>query len=89
MEPITLNVSGKIETVDGKLGQLEATTTTIAEKACEPAIVGLGTTDIEVEFPEQAPIPIESKLIAFNGGTNGGTTAIFIPAFPPSCAERE
>jgi hypothetical protein len=108
MEPITLNVSGKIETVDGKhppalnevvvntdkngtidvrgastckAGQLEATTTTIAEKACKPAIVGLGTTDIEVEFPQQAPIPIESKLIPFNGGTKGGTTTIFIHAF--------
>jgi hypothetical protein len=108
MEPITLNVQGKIETADGKhppalkevivdtdkngtidargvptckAGQLEATTTQIAEKACKAAIVGLGTTDIEVEFAEQAPIPIKSKLIAFNGGTKGGTTTIYIHAF--------
>src|SRR6476659_8731383 len=108
MEPITLNVQGKIETLDGKhppalkevivdtdkngtidargvptckAGQLEAQTTANAEKVCKAAIVGLGTTNIEVEFPEQAPIPIKSKLIAFNGGTKGGTTTIYIHAF--------
>jgi hypothetical protein len=108
MAPITLNVQGKIETLDGKhppalrevivdtdkngtidargvptckVGQLEATTTATAEKSCRSAIVGLGTTDIEVEFPEQAPLPIKSKLIAFNGGTKGGTTTIYIHAY--------
>jgi hypothetical protein len=64
-----------------KQGQLEAQTSTNAEKACRPAIVGLGTTDVEVEFPEQAPIPIKSKLLAFNGGVKGGTTTIFIHAY--------
>jgi hypothetical protein len=108
MEPITLTVSGKIETVDGKhppalqevivdtdkngsidvrgaptctAGKLEAQTTANAEKACRSAIVGLGTTDIEVEFPEQAPIPIKSKLIAFNGGLKGGVTTLYIHAY--------
>jgi hypothetical protein len=108
MAPITLNVSGKIESVDGahppalkevivdtdrngtidargvptcKQGQLEATTSVTAEKTCKPAIVGMGTTDVEVEFAEQAPIPIESKLLAFNGGTKGGTTTIFVHAY--------
>ena len=108
MAPITLNVSGKIETVDGKhppalrevivdtdkngtidargvptckQGQLEATTTATAETTCKAAIVGKGTTDVEVEFAEQAPIPIHSKLLAFNGGTKGGTTTIFIHAY--------
>lgn len=108
MEPIALNVSGKIENVDGthppalqeavvdtdrngtidargvptcKQGQLEAQTTANAEKICKAAIVGLGATDIEVEFAEQAPIPIHSKLLAFNGGTKGGTTTIYIHAF--------
>jgi hypothetical protein len=64
-----------------KAGQLEATTTATAEKTCKPAIVGTGTTDIEVEFPEQAPIPIHSKLLAFNGGTKDGKTTIFIHAY--------
>jgi hypothetical protein len=108
MVPITLNVSGKIETLDGKhppalketivdtdkngtidargaptckQGQLEATTTAVAEKTCKAAIVGTGTTDVEIEFPEQAPIQIKSKLLAFNGGTVGGTTTIYIHAY--------
>jgi hypothetical protein len=108
MEPISLNVSGKIENVDGshppalleavvdtdkngtidtrgvptcKQSQIEATTSTQAEKTCKAAVVGLGTTDVEVLFPEQAPIPIKSKLLAFNGGTQGGTTTIYIHAY--------
>jgi hypothetical protein len=108
MEPITLNVSGKISTADGthppalkevvvdtdkngsidargvptcKAGQIEATTSQAAEKVCKSSIVGLGTTDVEVEFPEQAPIAIKSKLLAFNGGVSGGTTTIYIHAY--------
>ena len=64
-----------------KQGQLEAQTTEKAEAICEDAIVGTGTTDVEVEFAESKPIPIESKLLALNGGTKGGTTTIFIHAF--------
>ena len=48
---------------------------------CKPAIVGKGTTDVEVSFPEQNPIPIHSTLLAFNGGTAGGTTTIYIHAY--------
>jgi hypothetical protein len=62
-------------------GKLEAQTTANAEKACRPAIVGTGTTDVEVEFPEQKPIQIHSKLLAVNGGSKGGTTTIFIHAY--------
>jgi hypothetical protein len=64
-----------------KQGKIEATTTTTAKKACKSAIVGEGTTGVEVEFPEQAPIPIKSKLLLFNGGVKGGTTTIFIHAY--------
>ncbi len=32
-------------------------------------------------FPESKPIPIHSKLIAFNGGTKGGVTTLYIHAF--------
>jgi hypothetical protein len=62
-------------------GQLEAQTTANAEKACKAAIVGTGITDVEVEFPESRPIPIKSKLVAFNGGLKGGTTTIYVHAF--------
>ena len=47
----------------------------------QDAIVGEGTTDVEVLFPEQAPIQIKSKLLAFNGGVSGGKTTLFIHAY--------
>jgi hypothetical protein len=108
LEPISLNVQGKIATADGtqppalveavvdtdkngsvdvqgvptcKQGQLEAQTSSGAEKACKAALVGTGTTDVIVQFPESSPIPIKSKLLAFNGGEKGGKTTIFIHAF--------
>jgi hypothetical protein len=108
MEPIALNVSGKISSADGthppalqevivdtdkngsidargvptcKQGQLEARTTKEAERVCKPAIVGTGITDVEIQFPEQRPIPIHSKLLALNGGKKGATTTIYIHAY--------
>jgi hypothetical protein len=108
LEPISLNVSGKIATADGThppalvevvidtdkngtldvrgvptctQGKLEAQTTAGAEKACKPALLGTGTTDVEVLFPESNPIQIHSKLLAVNGGTKGGVTTIYIHAY--------
>jgi hypothetical protein len=108
LEPISLNVSGKIENVDGshppaltevvvdtdkngtidvqgvpkcKQGQLEARTTKDVEKICGPAILGNGTTDVEVLFQESKPVMLHSKLLAINGGTKGGKTTIFVHAF--------
>jgi len=108
LAPITLEVSGKIETLDGKhlpalkevvvetdkngtinptgvptctAGKLNAQDTKHAEAICKPAIVGEGTTNVEVEFPEQKPFVAKSKLLAFNGGKKGGTTTIFIHAY--------
>jgi hypothetical protein len=106
--PITLNVSGKIETTDGKhppalkefiaetdkngsidvkglpvctSGKLQAQDTAHAEAICKKAIIGSGITNVEVEFPEQAPFIAKSKLLAFNGGTSGGKTTIYIHAY--------
>lgn len=62
-------------------GALEARTSAEAEKVCKPAILGTGTTDVAVQFPESNPILIHSKLIAFNGGTSGGKTTLFIHAY--------
>jgi hypothetical protein len=108
MEPVTLNVQGKIAETDGShppaltevvvdtdkngtidvrgvpscnQGQLEARTTAAAEKVCGPAILGIGTTDVEVLFPESKPVALHSKLLALNGGTSGGVTTIYIHAF--------
>lgn len=65
-----------------KTGQLEATTTDTARKTCKSAIVGTGTTDVEIEFPEQAPIPIHAQLTAFNGPGGGvGKATILVHAY--------
>jgi hypothetical protein len=106
--PITLNVSGKIETVDGThapalkevvvetdkngsidvkglptctSGKLQAQDTSHAEAICKKAIIGKGITNVEVEFPEQKAFIAKSKLLAFNGGTSGGKTTIYIHAY--------
>lgn len=64
-----------------KSGQLQSRTTNAARKACGPAIVGTGTTEAEVQFPEQPPIDVKSELLAFNGGVRGGVTTLYIHAF--------
>jgi hypothetical protein len=64
-----------------KSGQLQAKTSSGARKACGPALVGSGTTLVEVQFPEQPPIDVKSELLAFNGGEKGGVTTLFIHAF--------
>jgi hypothetical protein len=62
-------------------GKLQSRTTAGARKACGPAIVGSGTTEVEVQFPEQPPIDVKSELLAFNGGFKGGVTTLFIHAY--------
>jgi hypothetical protein len=62
-------------------GKLQAQDTAAAEKICKKAIIGKGKTNVEVEFPEQAPFIAKSTLIAFNGGTSGGKTTIYIHAY--------
>jgi hypothetical protein len=62
-------------------GKLQAQDTSHAEAICKDSIVGQGTTDIEVEFPESKPFIAHSKLLAFNGGYAGGKTTIYIHAY--------
>ncbi|MFP5389468.1 MAG: hypothetical protein ACLGG5_09240, partial [Thermoleophilia bacterium] len=108
LAPITLNLSGKIETlnhthppaiqevifetdkngaIDAKglpacaLGKLQAQTTANARAICKSAIVGEGTTSVEVAFPEQKPFTVKSEVLAFNGGTGGGKTRVFVHAY--------
>lgn len=64
-----------------KSGQLQAQSTANAKKVCGDAIIGTGKTTISVKFPEQAPIPANSPLLVFNGGTAGSTTTFFIHAY--------
>lgn len=74
----TIDVKGVAKCTSGKL---QARDTKAAEKACPKAIIGTGTTKVEVAFPEQPPIPVSSKLLVFNGGFSGGTTTLFIHAY--------
>lgn len=63
-------------------GRLQSQTTAGARKACgAETIVGSGTTEVEVQFPEQPPIDVKSELLAFNGGFKGGVTTLFIHAY--------
>jgi hypothetical protein len=64
-----------------KSGQLQARETKAAEKACKGSIIGSGQTTVEVEFAEQRPIDVPSKLVVFNGGVKGGTTTLYIHAY--------
>ena len=60
-----------------KPGQLEARSTAAAKKACPDAIVGSGKGEVEVAFPEQAPLTAHGPIVLFNGGVHGGTTLLF------------
>jgi hypothetical protein len=64
-----------------KSGQLQSRDTKGAEKACGKAKIGAGKTKVQIQFPEQKPIPVESKLLVFNGGKSGATTTLFIHAY--------
>lgn len=65
-----------------KAGRIESTDTTAAKKACGPALVGTGKTEVGIKFPEQPKeIPVKSDLLVFNGGFKGGVTTLFIHAY--------
>lgn len=46
-------------------------------EVCKDMIVGRGTMDVEVAFPEQQPLQIKSALTIFNGGVKQGVTTLF------------
>jgi hypothetical protein len=108
LAPISLQASGKIETLDGthppalkeaivetdKNGtistkgipvctssKLQARDTKAADQVCGKTIIATGQTTVEVQFPEQRPIDVNSKLLVINGGTSGGKTTLYIHAF--------
>jgi hypothetical protein len=62
-------------------GQLKATSSAAAKKICGDAIVGSGSAEVEVAFPEQAPFRSTGPLVLFNGGVHGGTTTVFLHAY--------
>lgn len=62
-------------------GQLQATDTAAALKACKSALIGKGTAVAQVAFAEQKPIDVSSKLLLFNGGEKGGKTTWYAHAY--------
>jgi hypothetical protein len=64
-----------------KAGKLQARDTQTVKRVCKKSIVGSGSTTVEVEFPDQAPFSATGPLVAFNGGTKGGTTTLLIHAY--------
>jgi len=61
--------------------QLRATSTASARKICPDAIVGSGEAEVEVAFPEQAPLLARGPITVFNGGIHGGTTVLYIHTY--------
>jgi hypothetical protein len=64
-----------------KPGQLASRTTAEAKRACPDAIVGSGTAEVEVAFPEQTPFSSTGPLVLFNGGVHGKATVFFLHAY--------
>jgi hypothetical protein len=62
-------------------GQLEAIDSANARRVCGDSIVGTGDSTVEIAFPEQQPILVDSPLTFFNGGIKGGTTTLFVHGF--------
>lgn len=61
--------------------KLVATDTATAKKSCRGSIVGEGSTEVKVEFPEQRPFNARGPLVFFNGGKKGGKITLFIHAY--------
>ena len=64
-----------------KSGQLQSQDTAHAEAICKDAIIGKGTTNVEIAFPESKVVPVSSKLLVFNGGESGGVVTYYIHAY--------
>ncbi len=64
-----------------KESQLVARETAAVKRACPDAIVGSGEGEVEVAFPEQAPIVAKGPIVLFNGGVHGNTTLLFVHTY--------
>jgi hypothetical protein len=74
----SVNVTGFPTCTSGKLQSQDSAH---AEAICKKAIIGKGTTSVEIAFPESKVVPVSSKLLVFNGGQKGGVTTFFIHAY--------
>ena len=60
---------------------LVARSTKDAKRACSDAIVGSGEGEVEVVFPEQAPLVATGPIVLFNGGVHAGTTLLYVHTY--------
>jgi hypothetical protein len=63
--------------------QLRGLDTRHAIAACGGALVGRGSLYARVFVPSQAPFSLHARLLAFNGKTHEGRTAIWVLAYSP------
>jgi hypothetical protein len=86
LEEVVLDV-GKAGTIEaGKFpacreDQLTASTTEQAERRCPHAIVGRGTVEVEVEFPEADPFTAKGPVVVYNGGQKGRESLLFLQTY--------
>jgi hypothetical protein len=64
-----------------KLSQVLATSSSAAKRACGDALIGTGSGEVEVTFPEQAPFSATGPLLLFNAGVHGKTTKVLLHAY--------
>lgn len=60
------------------LAKLTASPTAAAKRACPNSILGTGSAEAEVAFPEQAPFTATGPLLFFFGGSKGNTTRLLV-----------
>jgi hypothetical protein len=61
--------------------QLKASSSATAKKVCGDALIGSGSAEVEVAFPEQKPFRSTGPLLLFNNGVHGGTTSVLLHAY--------
>lgn len=64
-----------------KKSQLEASSSATAKKVCGDALIGSGSAEVEVAFPEQAPFRSTGPLLLFNAGVHGKTMNFLLHAY--------
>jgi hypothetical protein len=62
-------------------GQLQASSSATAKRVCGDALIGSGSAEVEVAFPEQQPFRATGPLLLFNNGVHGGTTSVLLHAY--------
>jgi hypothetical protein len=70
---IHVNAKGLPSCTESKL---VAQSTAHARRVCGDAIVGEGSGEVQVAFPEQNPIMAKGPILLFNGGVHAGTTLV-------------